>query len=68
VPEQFLEKLFRLKQENVTLAPSELDVPLASIWLFLKASFPHFSALIASKPSTLNKAIELASTETDETM
>ena len=62
----FLEKLFKLKQENITPAPSELDVPLASIWLFLKASFPHFSALIASKPSLLNNAIELAKKETEE--
>ena len=62
----FLEKLFRLKQDDAASTSSKLDIRVASIWLFLKASFPHFSTLIATKPSILNEAIELAKKNPDE--
>ena len=66
----FLEKLFVIKKEELTKVDGhapEIDVSLASIWLFLKAYYPRFSNLIASDNSILNEAIRTAKdTETTE--
>lgn len=60
----FLEKLFRIKQEKLRLGISaEIDVSIASIWLFLKSFFPDFAAFVEMNPSVLNVAIEVASGE-----
>lgn len=59
----FLEKLYTLEHKAKPGAePSKLVInfDLASIWLFLKATFPRFSALISSKPLMFNDAIRLA--------
>jgi len=57
----FLEKLFRVKQEKLQLGVSaEIDVSIASIWLFLKSFFPDFATFVESDPSVLNTAIKVA--------
>lgn len=64
----FLEKLFLIKKEELTKEVGkeavEIDVSLASIWVFLKAYFTGFSNLITANESNLNKAIALAKDET----
>ena len=57
----FLEKLFKVKQEKVKIGgSSEIDLSLASIWLFLKSFFPDFARLVENDPSILGIAIEVA--------
>lgn len=62
----FLEKLFRLKQESIEGYSPSFATSLASIWLFLKASYPNFATLIASEPEALNTAIEIAGDKSDK--
>ena len=56
-----LERLFKIKQEKLKIGLTEIDVSLASIWMFLKSFFPDFARLIESDPSILNTAIQVAS-------
>jgi len=55
----FLERLFKIKQEKLSISVAEVDLSLASIWLFLKSFFPDFANLIESDPSVLNTAIKV---------
>lgn len=55
----FLERLFAIRQERSKSLP-EIDISLASIWLFLKSFFPDFALLVAPSPSVLNTAINVA--------
>ena len=57
----FLERLFRIKQEKLSLVyPVEIDVSIASIWLFLRSFFPDFAIFVESDLSMLNTAIRVA--------
>lgn len=56
----FLERLFKIKQEKASISLAEVDLSLATIWLFLKSFFPDFANLIESDPSVLNTAIKVA--------
>ncbi|MCJ7560188.1 KAP family NTPase [Candidatus Bathyarchaeota archaeon] len=57
----FLEKLFRIKQEKLlTKYPTEIDLSIVSIWLFLKSFFPDFATFIESDLPLLNIAIRVA--------
>ncbi len=60
----FLERLFRVKQEKLSLVyPAEIDVSIASIWLFLKSFFPDFAIFVESDSSMLNTGIRVAKGE-----
>jgi hypothetical protein len=58
----FLERLFRIKQPKLPIG-ADIDVSIASIWLFLKTFFPDFARLIESDPSILNTSIKVATGE-----
>ncbi|HML01871.1 MAG TPA: P-loop NTPase fold protein [Candidatus Bathyarchaeia archaeon] len=55
----FLERLFKIKQEKLKIGLTEIDVSLASIWLFLKSFFPDFARKIEADTSILNAAIQV---------
>lgn len=55
----FIERLFLAKQEKSNNS-SQINTSLLSTWLFLKSFFPEFSALIATSPSVLNIATNVA--------
>jgi hypothetical protein len=55
----FIERLFKAKQEKSSIR-SQINTSILSTWLFLKSFFPEFSVLIATSPSVLNIAINVA--------
>jgi hypothetical protein len=61
----FLEKLFRVKQQKL-IKPTEIDVSIVSIWVFLKSFFPDFATFTESDLSMLNVAIKVAKGEGTE--
>jgi Cdc6-like AAA superfamily ATPase len=60
----FLEKLFLIKQTKMSVK-RDVNVSLASIWLFLKSFFPDFANKISENPAILNLAISLSQSKGD---